>query len=250
MSDRRLWLWAAAPVLAMACATARPPADLSPPDRFAWAQTKFDEGDFAAAVLGFQDFIIRAPLDPLVDSAQFMLGESYLRDGRELLAAGEFERLATTRPNSAFADDAQLGACRAYWELSPKLSLEQEHTRQAIDQCSRLLQFFPDSPLRAEAESLIAQASTKLAAKSYQIARYYVSRRLYESANIYLEKALAEAPRDSELVPEILMTLYESYRRVGFDSEARGVRDRLLREYADSEQAARLREESGGSSNG
>jgi outer membrane assembly lipoprotein YfiO len=250
MSDRWWWVWAVAPVLVVACATAKPPADLSPPDRFAWAQTRFDGGDYAAAVLGFQDFIIRAPLDPLVDSAQFMLGEAYLRDGRELLAAGEFERLATTRPNSPFADDAQLGACRAYWETSPKLSLEQEQTRQAIEQCNRLLQFFPNTPLRPEAEAIIAEGSTKLAAKSYDIARYYVSRRLYESANIYLEKALSEAPPDAELVPEILMTLYESYQRVGFDSEARVVRERLLREYADSEQASRLREGSDGSSSG
>jgi outer membrane assembly lipoprotein YfiO len=234
----------------VACATARPPADLSPPDRFDWAQARFDGRDYAAAVLGFQDFIIRAPLDPLVDSAQFMLGEAYLRDGRELLAAGEFERLATTRPNSPFADDAQLGACRAYWEVSPKLSLEQEQTRQAIDQCNRLLQFFPNSPLRAQAEAMIAEASTKLATKSYEIARYYIRRRLYESANIYLEKALAEAPPDALVVPEILMTLYESYQRVGFDSEARVVRDRLLREHADSEEARRLRGESDGSPDG
>ena len=65
-----------------------------------------------------------------------------------------------------------------------------------------------------------------------------------------LEKALSEAPPNAEIVPEILMTLYESYRRVGFDSEARVVRERLLREHADSEQARRLREESDGSSNG
>ncbi len=220
MSDRWRWTLAAAPLLVLACATARPPEGLSPPDLFDWAQAKFDERDFKAAGLAFQDFIIRAPLDPLVDSAQFMLGESYLRDGRELLAAGEFERLATTRPNSAIADDAQMGACRSYWELSPKLSLEQEYTRSAVEQCNRLLEFFPNTPLRPDAEAIIREAGEKLAAKSYEIARYYFKRRLYESANIYLEKALAELPPGSELTPEVLMTLYESYLEVGFDSES------------------------------
>jgi outer membrane protein assembly factor BamD len=229
----------------LSCAASGPPGDLSSPDRFQWAQEKFDGGNFGAAVLGFQDFVIRDPLNPLVDSAQYMMGESYLRDGRELDAAEEFSRLATTRPNSPWADDAQLGACRSYWEASPKIALSQEFTDRSIEECQRLVNFFPTSPLRAEAEGRIAQARAKKAEKSFAIARYYYRQKIYESANVYLEKALSDSP-SAQLMPELLSMMYRSYSAVGFAAEAEVARERLLREFPDSDEARELGEEGDG----
>ncbi len=229
----------------LSCAGSGPPGELSSPDRFQWAQERFDGGSFGAAVLGFQDFVIRDPLNPLVDSAQYMMAESYLRDNRELDAAEEFSRLATTRPNSPWADDAQLGACRSYWEASPKIALSQEFTDRSIEECQRLIDFFPTSPLRAEAERRIAEARSKKAAKSFDIARYYFRRKLHESANVYFEKALADSP-SPDLMPELLSMMYRSYAAVGFAAEAEAARERLLREFPESEEARELGEEGDG----
>jgi outer membrane protein assembly factor BamD len=245
VNERRRAPWlvsaALAGVVVRACSPAAPPEGLSSVDRFQWSQEKFDTGSYGAAARGYQDFIIRDPLNPLVDSAQFMLGESYLRNRQELLAVGEFERLATTRPNSPVADDAQFGACRALWALSPKLPLDQDFTRQAIAQCTRLLEFFPASPLVESAETIIEEANAKLAAKDYEIGIYYFRRRLYESANIYFEYALSKAPPRADLVPEILFDLHRSYTAVGFLTEALTVQDRLFRDFPDSPQAQELR---------
>lgn len=226
----------------MACATARPPQGIGSAERFQWAQERFDDRKYDAAALGFREFILRDPLNPLADSAQYMVGEAYLRGGQELLAISEFEQLTRTRPNSPVADNAQFGLCRAHWKLSPGLALEQEPTRRAAEECERLLQFFPGSPWREEAEEILRQARAKLAEKSYRIGRYYFDRGLYESANIYFEKALGEAP-DAPIVPLVLERLYRSYRRVGFDAEAEAVRRRLLREYPETEAARALRGE-------
>lgn len=223
------------------CTPSGPPSGLEPPDLFGWAQQRFEDGGYGAAARGFQEFLLRHPLNPLSDSAQFMIAESYLRSGRELEAAEEFSRLATGRPGSPWADDAQLGTCRAYWEASPGIPLTQESTRRAIEECERLLQFFPASPLADEARALAADARAKLARKSYDVGRYYYDREFYESANVYFEKALSQSP-SADLLPELLETLYRSYAAVGFDSEARSVRERLLREFPDSEEARELRE--------
>jgi outer membrane protein assembly factor BamD len=232
----------------LACSASSPPSELSSPDRFSWSQERFDNEDFGSSARGFQDFVIRDPLNPLVDSAQFMMAESYLRGGRELEAAEEFSRLSTTRPNSPWADDAQLGACRAYWEASPKVALSQEFTDLAIEGCQRLLDFFPTSPLRVDAERRIAEARSKKSEKSYDIARYYYKRKLYESANVYLEKALTELP-SPELLPQILVMQYRSYQLVGFEAEAETARERLLREFPDSEEAREVRDEGDGGEN-
>ncbi|MGH7541137.1 MAG: outer membrane protein assembly factor BamD [Gemmatimonadota bacterium] len=230
--------------LGTACSSSGPRSGLSPPDLFTWAQERFDEGDYGSAVRGFQDFLIQDPLNPLTDSAQFMIAEATLRDGREVEAAEEFSRLATGRPGSPWADDAQFGTCRAYWEASPDIPLTQEYTRRAVEECERLLQFFPASPLAGNARAVIDEARGKLARKSYDIGRYYYDREFYESANVYFEKALSQSP-SAELLPELLERLYRSYTAVGFASEARLVRERLLEEFPDSEQARALRDDDG-----
>jgi outer membrane protein assembly factor BamD len=217
---------------------------ITSPDLFAWAQTHFDEESYAAARNGFQRFMLSDPLSPMTDSAQYMLAESQLRFGQELEAADEFSRLAIGRPNSPLADDAQFGVCRAYFAASPRVTLSQEYTNRAIVECNRLLQFFPASELRPEAESLIAEARGKLAEKSFELGKYYFDRKFYESANVYFEKSMSERP-SPELLPRLLAMMWDSYTRVGYDTEARVVRDRLYDEFPDSEEAERVRREDG-----
>ena len=229
---------------AAACGAPNPPEDMPAPDIFAWAQGHFDEESYAAARNGFQRYLLADPLSPLTDSAQYMLAESQLRFGMELEAADEFSRLAVGRPNSPLADDAQLGVCRSYLAASPKVTLSQEYTERAIIECQRLLQFFPTSELRAEAEAITAQARSKLAEKSYTVGKYYFDRRFYEAANVYFEKSMSEQP-GPELLPRLLEMMWDSYSRVGFTTEANIVKNRLYDEFPDSPEADRVRRRDG-----
>jgi len=227
---------------AMGCSSSGPPRGLEPPDLFAWSQGKFDGEEYNKASAGFLAYLIRDPLSPLFDSAQYMAAEAQLRAGHELEAIEEFKRLATGRPNSPWADDAQYGACRGYLSAAPKLSLSQEFTRLSLEECQRLIQFFPTSQLRADAEARLTEAQARLAEKSYEIGRYYQdNRKLFESAIVYYEKALAEGP-SQETLPDLLKRLHKSYSEVGFDTEAQSILDRLLSEFPDSPEAASLRD--------
>lgn len=231
-------------LLALAgCAAALPPAEATPAGRFEWSHERFEAEKYHDAIRGFRDFLFREPVHALADSARFLLGEAYLRTDQELLAANEFTQLAIARPNSPLADDAQFGACRAYWALSPKLPLDQEQTRRTIEECTRLLEYFPRSDLVAEARRLREEARAKAAAKELRTARWYHDRGLLESAIIYLETVVEEYP-EAPVVPEALALLHDSYSRVGFRAEAQSVRERLLREFPDTDQARRLRDRS------
>lgn len=226
------------------CGGNSPPSGLEPPDLFAWSQERFDEESYTSAANGFLAYQIRDPLNPLVDSAQYLAAEAKLRAGQELDAAEEFDRLSTGRPSSPFADDAQFGVCRAFASAAPKVSLSQEYTRRAIDECRRLTQFFPTSPLVPEAEAMMVEAQATLALKSFEIGKYYHDRKLAESAIVYYEKALSEGP-STEILPELLAGLYETYRTIGFETEATSIRERLLAEFPDSEEADRVRADDG-----
>lgn len=224
-----------------ACGASGPPEGLEPTGVYEWARERYEAGDYGAARKGFDDFLLREPLHPKTDSAQYLLGRASFMAERYLEAAEAFERLAVNRPGSDLADDAQLGVCRSYWRLSPELALDQEYTREARDACQRLIQYYSPTPLEDEARQIMERARAKLAAKKYRVARWYYDHGAYESANIYLEDVLQSYP-EAPVVPEVLATLFRSYRELGFDREARDVRQRLLEEYGDTPQAREVRD--------
>jgi outer membrane protein assembly factor BamD len=213
-----------------------PPADSTPRQRYDWSAERYEDGKYSQAIRGFRDFLFRDPLNSSADSARLLLAESYLESDQELLAANEFRQLATTRPNSALADDAQYGVCRAYWKLSPDIARDQEFTRNTIEECTRLVEFYPRSPLASDARATIAEATQKMAAKDLKIGRWYYSRGLYQSSIIYLEGVLETYP-GSEVEPEVLALLHDAYSYVGFSREAEQVRERLLQAYPESPEA-------------
>jgi len=230
---------------AAACGAANPPKQLSPEGKYQWARERYAAGDYGAAAKGFKAFLLASPLDPRADSAQFLLGQSYFQNGKYEQAADAFDRLGTNRPTSEVADDALLGVCRSYWELSPELALAQDYTHQAQDACGRLLQYYPDSPLSDSAQALQERARDKLAAKAYKVGKWYYDQGIFESANVYFQMVLNNYPK-APIVPDVLASLYHSYRKIGFDSEASDIRHRLLTEYADSRAARRLKGETSG----
>ena len=229
-------------VATVACGGASPPDGLTPVQRFEWGLEHFRSGDMGSARNGFREFLLNEPLHPMADSVQYLLGEAFYRDERYVEAAEAFSRLSTNRPTSSFADDAQLGVCRSYWELSPELALDQDYTRQALDACNTLLEYYSPTTLDEEARAIRRRARDKLAAKRFRVAKWYYDHGAYESANIYLEGIL-ESYSEAGVVPEVLAMLFRSYRELGFDSEARQVRQRLLEQYPDTPSAGEVRGE-------
>ncbi|MGD8494651.1 MAG: outer membrane protein assembly factor BamD [Gemmatimonadales bacterium] len=226
-------------VASTACSVALPPPDATPTERFQWSRDRFQHDKYNDAIRGFRDLLFREPLHATADSARYLLAESYLRTGQNLLAANEFRMLAQSRPNSPVADDAQLGMCRSYWELSPSIPRDQEYTQRAIEACTRLLEYFPRSDLDNEARELISDARIKLAAKRARVGTWYYERKFYESAIIYFESTVDEFP-DAPVIPEVLARLYDSYSQVGFLAEARSIRQTLQERFPDSPEARAL----------
>lgn len=238
---------AAVALLAGCGSLSMPPPDSTIVGRFEWSQENFDGGDYQAAIRGWEDFMLRDPLNPLADSARLMLGESYLRTGQELLAAHEFSQLATTRPNSPLADDAQYGACRAEWEIAPKIGRDQESTARTMEVCRELIEYFPRSRWVPAADSILGLARARMAESEYRVGLWYFKRGFHEAANIYLQEVLVRFP-GAPIEPDVLATLYQSLRTVGFDAEANDALEKLMREYGDTPQAQELQSQLAGSS--
>lgn len=143
---------------------------------------QLDQTDTEQAIAQFQLFMTRYPDDPLTADAQariielrdklahkrFDAASQYeLRDFFEA-AALTYESVFNDYYDTSWADDALLGAIRAYTEYAKQSipTRQAERLRQAVSNYDRLIQIFPDSPVIKEAESVVGEATALLASLS------------------------------------------------------------------------------------
>jgi outer membrane protein assembly factor BamD len=227
-----------------ACASSQPRYDaMTPEELLALAETEIGDEDWDDAINALDRFIFQYPTHAQYQQARFRLGEVYFMRGEHITAANEFARLATDFPASPLADDARFHVCESYYELSPRPQLDQEYTRAAIDHCESLLAYYPDTEYGERARAMIATLTDKLAEKIFQAGDHYYRRRAYDSAIQYFDDLLTRFPTSSA-APKSLLRLYQSYTQLGYAEEAQSTRERLLRDFPDSEQARAIREAS------
>jgi len=124
-----------------------------------------------------------------------------LRDN--ILAAYHFKNLYKTFPNSIYADEAAYMAAYCSYLESPSYSLDQSYTYKAINEFQLYVNTHPGSPKIEEANRLMDEMRTKLERKSYEMAKQYFRREMYQSATVAFSNTLNDFP-DTEYRESIL----------------------------------------------
>lgn len=139
---------------------------------------QLDQTDTRRAIELFRLFIDRYPDHELASDAeekidelraklahkQFDAAKLYERRDMWRAATESYESVFDQYPETPWADDALLGALRAYVQYADRSIQERQAERyqRALDQYSRLAQLFPDSPLLNRAKPLRDEAQRKL----------------------------------------------------------------------------------------
>lgn len=227
-------------LLLAACASSGPALQgLDADALFQVGERALAERKWDSAVQAFERFVISHTGDARYQEARYRLGEAYFGDGEYISAAAEFNRLAQDYPGSDWADDARFQVCRSYERMSPPVELDQQYTQSAIEHCSALVQYFPQSEYAPRALDIIAGLRNKLGTKIFKAGEWYRGRKLIDSAIINYDLVVADYP-DTDAAPRALLRLYQAYRELGYDEEADAARARLLADYPDSAEAREL----------
>lgn len=141
---------------------------------------ELDQTDTERAITQFQLFTERFPTSPLVKEAEERITElrekmahkqyasAGLYERRELYeaAALTYESVFDQYPGTVWADDALVGAMRAYISYAEMSVSDRQAERyeKAVNNYRRLAQLFPDSPLLAEAKRMQDRASSRIEA--------------------------------------------------------------------------------------
>ncbi len=146
----------AAPAEGTAAAGAPPAVAGAVPANLAREQQEYDaafallkQGQYERANKRFRDFIRAHPKSPLVDNAQYWVGESayVVRNFKQALS--EFSKVLQSHPDSPKAPDAMLKVGYCYYELA-----DWAKARETLNQ---VLTRFPNTPVARSAEQRLAK---------------------------------------------------------------------------------------------
>ena len=193
------WLLLAG-LLLVGCGSSEVTTTLSAEERFNTAKALFDDESYLEAINEFTVVTLQFQASPFADDAQYYLGECRFMRREYLLAASEYRMLINNMPASPLVPEAQhkLGLC--YYNLSPKVSLDQQYTRRAIDELQTFVEYYPGNEHAVDAEQKIQELTTRLALKQYNAAVLYTKLEDYKSAIIYFDDVI-EKYHDTEYAP-------------------------------------------------
>lgn len=146
------------------------------------------------AVEVFQTVIEHAPYSEFAPRAQYLLGECYVRMGKNPEAILEFQKVVEEYGDSEFVDDArfQIGICS--YKQSRGANYDQEATDKAISTFSSYIRDYPKSPKVKEAKRKIAELTGRKAQGVFDVAEYYEGQKIYSSARIYYQEVIDRFP--------------------------------------------------------
>ncbi len=224
-------------VLATGCGPKTPPiSELGTTELWERGIAAYNAEDWEEAIRYFDRFALTGGTDPRTYQARLYVAQARFERKEYITAAGDFSRLAADLGQAGAAAEARFMACRSYEELSPKPQLDQEYTRAAIEHCSALVEFFPASDYTARANAIVDRMVSKLAQKVFETGDWYQGRRAYDSAILYYEEVVAQYPA-TQWAPRALRRMVEVYGILEWEDERDETRERLLREYPESEAA-------------
>jgi outer membrane protein assembly factor BamD len=143
------------------------------------------------------------------DTVFYYQAKSYYLQRDYILSGHYFNALATDYPNSVFAEEADFMTAYCYYKLSPKPSLDQESTVNAITAFQLFMIKYSSSPRVEEAMTYLIELRNKLVEKSYLNAKLYYNLGDYKASIIALKNCLNEYP-DTKYREEILFLILKS----------------------------------------
>ena len=143
-------------------------------------------------------------------------------------------------PTSDQADYATLQIAMCSYKQMEKPDRDQQKTREALEKFNDMIRAYPNSPLKAEAETRRQEVLDRLARHEHIVARFYLKRGSWNAATQRLNFLIDEYPqfagRDA-----VFYDLGHALSKLGRTGEARLYFERVITEYPQSEYAEQAR---------
>lgn len=207
---------------ALACGSHfKPESYPTPQSLLAASKQQYDAGNCGGAMNGFRRVTLELPQnDPGVIESHYYIGLCYEQEGDHLEAAREFRRVSDDYPTSDLAPKALLKAGESQAKMWRAPDLDPTYGEAARSTFQEVIQRFGQSPSADSARDHLARLQDDFAKKTLENGEFYFRLHAYDSAIIYFRSVVADYP-NSKIVPEALVKLVDTYRKINYNEEAR-----------------------------
>jgi outer membrane protein assembly factor BamD len=177
--------------------------------KFTKAMEYYDAEEFVRAGTLFDQISAVYRGTTKADTVFYYQAKSYFNQRDYILSGHHFRNLASNFPNSVYAEESDYMVAYCFFKQSPKPSLDQESSVQAVNYFQLFMIKYPNSERNAEARVYIDEMRNKLVQKSYLSAKLYYNLEEYKASIIALQNSLSEFP-NTEHREELMFLLLRS----------------------------------------
>lgn len=170
----------------------------------------FEKGDYYRAIQLFDQLIAIYRGTDRIENINYYYAYCYYHQGDYLLASYYFKRFAQNYPTNPRAEECMYMNAYCYYLDSPRYSLDQTNTYEAIKEMQLFINIYPSSDSITSCNLIIDELRAKLEKKATEIAIQYYKTRKYKAAITSLETVMEEFP-DSRNREQILYFMMKSY---------------------------------------
>ena len=202
--------------------------------RFANGKTLFADHDYLQAYEEFRIVTLQYQGNSLANDAQYLMGECKFKREEYILAAYEYDVLIRTMPTSPYVAKARYSRALCYYKMSPSFNLDQNYSKQAIDEFQSFIEYNPTDSLVSDAEKKIGELNAKLAQKEYENGVTYMHMDYFKSAAASFDHVL-EKYHDTPYAEQAQMRKAEAQLLRNRPHEAKAEIDKFFAKYPSSQ---------------
>ncbi len=154
----------------------------------------YEQGKYRKAAQLFSQLKETYRGKPQAERIVFFYANSLLNTKNYILAAYEFETFVKAYPKSQKADEAYFMMAFAHYKTSPKFSLDQKDTYEALDKIQEFINRYPASERMNEANAMVKELREKTERKAFETAKQFNTIRDYKAALKALDNFIADNP--------------------------------------------------------
>jgi len=169
----------------------------------------YEKGDYYKALRLFEDLRSRFRGTPKDEQLNYYIAHCYYQEKDYVLGSHYFNKFAKDFPKSVNAEEAKYMSAFCYYKDSPRTSLDQNTTMEAIKEFQVFIDMYPNSNRIAECNELLDILRGKLERKDFDNAYLFYKIGDYQASVIALENVLDEYPETNKK-EEILYTILKA----------------------------------------
>ena len=161
-------------------------------EQYELATKLYEDGKYGKALQLFEKIVPAYQGKPQMERIQYMMAHSKFETKLYLESEYYYKRFAKTYPKSSKREEALYMAALSLYKSTPRSSLDQSYSQNAIDAFQKYIDSYPDSDRVQEANTYINELQYRLEKKEYDIAYQYYHTSNYKAAIVAFDNFLSD----------------------------------------------------------